>query len=313
VDEVSLKIHEQECVALVGESGSGKTTFARLILRLTLPDDGEVVFRGRAVSSLTSSELRDFRLAVQPIFQDPGATFNPIRNVRRALGQALRQARVSRSVLERDTIELLTQVRLTPPEHFLGRYPHELSGGQRQRVAIARALALGPALIVADEPLSGADASIRGQILNLLSDLKRDRQMAFLLITHDISLARSFAQRVAVMYRGRIVEEGTPDAVLSEPKHPYTQLLLASAPTVDGGLDLERGRSSTTRDSAGAACPFFGRCPHAQDVCRERDPELRNVGAAHLAACHFAETYRAASHGDRLSKGESGESVINAP
>jgi oligopeptide/dipeptide ABC transporter ATP-binding protein len=237
---------------------------------------------------MAADELHAFRLAVQPIFQDPGATFNPVRNVRRMLAQALRQADVAQRAVDAAAVDLLGQVKLTPPAEYLGRYPHELSGGQRQPLAIARALALSPQLIVADEPLSGADASIRGQILNLLGDLKRDRQVAYLLITHDISLAQSFAQRVAVMYRGRVVEEGGPDAVLTEPAHPYTQLLLASAPTVDGGLDLGRVVASTARDDAGAACPFYGRCPRAQDICRTRDPELRDLGSGRSAACHFA-------------------------
>ena len=287
VDEVNLKIHEQECVALVGESGSGKSTFARLILRLTLPDSGDVLFKRRSLSAMTSDELHAFRRAVQPIFQDTGATFNPVRNVRRTLAQALQAHDTQRSV-DAAATDLLAQVRLIPPAEYLSRYPHELSGGQRQRLAIARALALSPQLIIADEPLSGADPSIRGQILNLLSDLKRDRQVAYLLITHDISLARSFAQRVAVMYRGRIVEEGVPEVVLTEPAHPYTQLLLASAPTVDGGLNLGRVRASTARDDTGAACPFYGRCPRAEDICRTQDPELRDVDSGRSAACHFA-------------------------
>jgi ABC-type glutathione transport system ATPase component len=238
VAAVDLEIAENETLALVGESGSGKSTLARLVLRLVRPDAGEILYRGSSVAKMSGAELKRFRLAVQPIFQDPASTFNPRRKVRDTLRQALGQTELERRLWDARSLELLARVRLTPPANFLTRYPHELSGGQRQRLAIARALAMGPRLIVADEPLSGADASIRGQVLNVLADLQREGGVAYLLITHDLSLAGAFAARVAVMYRGTIVEQGITRDVLANPRHPYTRLLLASAPSVDGNLDL---------------------------------------------------------------------------
>ena len=225
------------------------------------------------------------------MFQDTAATFNPRRSVRHALGQALRQARTDPADLDRRTVALLDSVRLPGAAALLGRYPHELSGGQRQRLAIARALAIEPRLIVADEPLSGADASIRGQILNLLTDLQRERRVAYLFITHDIGVARAFSQRVAVMYRGRVVEEGATPDVLDRPGHPYTRELLAAAPTAGGLLDLGRVRSHGPGAlGLGDGCRFYGRCPLGIETCQHRGPELKRVTPDdHRVACHLVE------------------------
>jgi ABC-type oligopeptide transport system ATPase subunit len=232
VESVSFSINENESVALVGESGSGKSTLARIALWLSKPDSGEVLFKGRSVSGMSAEVLRQYRLSVQPIFQDPAAAFNPRRRVGGSLAQALRQVGKADSEIPPAVLEHLRSVRLTPPEDYAVRYPHELSGGQRQRVGIAKALAVDPVLLIADEPLSGVDASIRGQILNLLEDLQKARRVAYLLITHDISLARAFSHRVAVMHLGRIVEAGLTHDVLANPKDPYTQRLLAAVPTL---------------------------------------------------------------------------------
>jgi oligopeptide/dipeptide ABC transporter ATP-binding protein len=289
VSGVDLTIDREECVALVGESGSGKSTLARLALRLLQPDAGEILYRGRSIAGMGGAELRDFRRSIQPVFQDTAATFNPRRTVRDTLGQALRQASVARRDVEPRARGLLESVRLPATAEILDRYPHELSGGQRQRLAIARAIAMEPALIIADEPLSGADASIRGQILNLLADLGQERRVAYLFITHDLSIARAFARRVAVIYRGLIVEEGPTAEVLRRPTHPYTQLLLASAPTLDGSVDLTGITSVARGSSAGAGCVFWPRCPVAVDVCEATPPPLVATPATgHRVACHLA-------------------------
>ena len=290
VDAASLSVDADESVALVGESGSGKTTLARLLLMLIKPDGGEIRFRGEAVGDMKSSEFRAFRLAVQPIFQDSNAAFNPRRNVRDTLAQALRQAEVPIAELDGCIVDILGSVRLTPPDNFLRRYPHELSGGQRQRLAIARALSMSPELVVADEPLSGADASVRGQILNLMLDLQRERHMAYLLITHDISIARAMAHRTMVMYRGTIVEEGQTSEILDSPRHPYTKLLLAAVPTVDRDLDLAEATVTVHREPTRSGCVFYSRCPRAVELCASTPPALRPVpDEQHRTACHLAD------------------------
>ena len=227
---VDLSVNDGETMALVGESGSGKSTLGRIALCLLRPDHGKVFLKGECLSELPSRLLRDRRIAMQPIFQDPTASFNPRRTVQDLLGQALR--RFSASERTDRAVRLLGDVGLHPGETFLNRFPHELSGGQRQRLAISRALAMDPTLIIADEPLSGADVSIRGQILNLLLELQRERGVALLMITHDISIARAFAHRVAVMESGEIVERGAAQEVLTAPQHPYTQRLLSAVPSL---------------------------------------------------------------------------------
>jgi ABC-type oligopeptide transport system ATPase subunit len=227
---VDLTVGYGETVALVGESGSGKSTLARIALCLVKPDSGRVLLEGKCLTELSAGELRRQRIPMQPIFQDPTLSFNPRRLVADALAQALWQ--LDRSEHRARSLELLEHVGLRPGAQFIDRYPHELSGGQRQRLAVARAIAMQPKLIVADEPLSGADVSIRGQMLNLLTDLRAETQVSYLMITHDISIARAFADRVAVMFRGEIVEAGPVDEVLGRPKHGYTQRLIASVPAI---------------------------------------------------------------------------------
>jgi ABC-type oligopeptide transport system ATPase subunit len=228
VDDVNLTVSVGEIVALVGESGSGKSTVAKIALRLIRPDAGEVSLLGLPLSKLGGQQLRATRQRCQPIFQDPVASFNPRRRVGGALAQALLACGFPRGDVRSRSIALLEQVGLRPGASYLERWPHELSGGQRQRLAIARALALDPKLIIADEPLTGADVSIRGQILNLLLDLQTRRNVGYLFITHDISLAQSFASRIAVMRRGQIVEQGETAEVLETPNHEYTKRLLAA-------------------------------------------------------------------------------------
>ncbi|MFI5014152.1 MAG: ABC transporter ATP-binding protein [Hyphomicrobiales bacterium] len=235
VRAVSLEVGLGETVALVGESGSGKSTLGRMALGLLQPEAGRVLLDGRDLGSMSGAELRRERIAVQPIFQDAAASLNPRRQVLELLAQALlaKQPGPGRDAVEARSIELVESVGLRPGREYLRRYPHELSGGQRQRLAIARALAMEPRLIVADEPLSGADVSIRGQILNLLIDIKERRGVAYLMITHDISIARAFADRVAVMMQGEIVEQGPARQVLTSPAQDYTKRLVAAVPVLE--------------------------------------------------------------------------------
>ena len=230
VSNVSLSVGRGETVALVGESGSGKSTLGRIALGLLAPDSGRVVLEGKSLGELSPEEFRRARVAMQPIFQDASSSLNPRRSARELMAQALRGQSID---VEAKAAELLDRVGLSPGRDYLPRFPHEISGGQRQRLAVARALAMNPRLIIADEPLSGADVSIRGQILNLLLDIKAERNVAYLMITHDISIARHFADRVAVMQHGVIVETGPAEAVLSAPTHPYTQQLVAAVPVLE--------------------------------------------------------------------------------
>jgi ABC-type glutathione transport system ATPase component len=229
VKSVSLTVHAGEIVALVGESGSGKSTLGRIALGLLTPDAGHVTFDGRRLTGLSPDEFRRLRVGMQPIFQDPTSSLNPKKTVRELLMQALWMQPAEG---EARCIRLLQDVGLRPAAQYLDRYSHELSGGQRQRVSIARSLAMEPKLIIADEPLSGADVSIRGQVLNLLLDIQRSRDVAYLMITHDISIARAFADRVAVMMQGELVEVGPADAVLRTPTHAYTKRLVAAVPAL---------------------------------------------------------------------------------
>jgi len=229
VRNASLTMARGESIALVGESGSGKSTLGRIALGLLKPTSGSVLFEGRNMGELGSAGFRAHRTQMQPIFQDPTASLNPRRTVAELLAQAL--WKYEGDVAKR-SVELLNNVGLRPGAAYLPRLSHELSGGQRQRLTVARAIAMNPSLIIADEPLSGADVSIRGQILNLFLDIRESHNVAFLMITHDISVARAFADRVAVMQRGEIVETGPANEVLTNPTHEYTKRLLAAVPPI---------------------------------------------------------------------------------
>ncbi len=286
--DVSFHIDRGEAVALVGESGSGKSTIARLILRLETPDGGEIRLDGEDV--LTREPRRAslaYRARVQMVFQDPFASLNPVHTVAYHLVRPLlRHGRATASGARARASELLRAVGLEPADEFLDRHPHELSGGQRQRVAIARALAVDPALLVADEPTSMLDVSIRMEVLNLLLQLKRERQLAILLITHDLASARYVSDRILVLFRGRVVEDGPARALVDAPAHPYTRALVASI--AGSGTVSPRGPRTllTTGESTGCGCPFVARCPEAMDVCRVEDPEPRSVDGR-LVRCHL--------------------------
>ena len=291
VDDVSFTLRPGTVTALVGESGSGKSTVARLLARLYDPSDGSVVFAGSDISAARRRrDVLRYRSQVQLIFQDPFASLNPVKTVRQTLARPLR----IHKVVPRDRVtervhELLDAVGLIPPERIAAKYSHELSGGQRQRVAIARALAVEPSVLVADEPISMLDVSIRLGILNLILDLKAERNLAFLYVTHDLASARYVADDVLVMYAGQIVEQGPAERVLSEPLHPYTQLLLASVPDPTRSdrpeLELRKGLAAAAVDPP-EGCRFVGRCPLAIDVCSRVTPPLVEAGPAHSARCH---------------------------
>jgi oligopeptide/dipeptide ABC transporter ATP-binding protein len=292
VDGVSFALREGEMLALVGESGSGKTTTAQTILRLVKPESGAVRFEGEDISSVSGRRLRALRHRVQLIFQDPYESLDPRFRVRATIEEPLlvHGEGGRRADREEKVRDALTQAGLTPPELYLDRYPHELSGGQRQRVAIAASLVLDPKLLVADEPVSMLDVSVRAGILALLDDLRRGG-LAILMITHDLSTVAHFADRIAVMYLGRIVEEGPARDVINDPKHPYTRALVSVVPRRDPRTATEAQilRGETPNPVAvPPGCRFHPRCPIAIPECKMVDPELRAPAGArsgHLAAC----------------------------
>jgi peptide/nickel transport system ATP-binding protein len=290
VDDVSLTLRPGTITAVVGESGSGKSTIARLLMRLHTPTGGTISLGSEDVARIRGKrELRRYRSQVQMIFQDPFGSLNPAKRVEHHIARPLRIHRVvPRERVHERVLELLTTVGLVPAERFAAKYPHELSGGQQQRVAIARALAVEPAVLLADEPISMLDVSIRLGILNLMQELKRDRGLAFLYITHDIASARYIADEVLVMYAGQIVERGATDDVLQQPLHPYTKLLLSAVPNPAAGFagGYVVPRRAAAAPSFETGCRFTARCPVAFERCGGETPDLIDAAAGHLARCH---------------------------
>jgi peptide/nickel transport system ATP-binding protein len=283
-------------LALVGESGCGKTTVGKAMLRLLEPTGGRVVFAGRDLASLSSDALRASRAGMQIIFQDPYASLNPRMRVAEILAEGMQSLGIGAS--ERDRTlrirTLLDQVGL--PAEALLRYPHEFSGGQRQRIAIARALAVEPKLIVCDEPTSALDVSVQAQILNLLKDLQRRLGIAYLFITHNISIVEYLAHEVAVMYLGRIVERGTAAEVLENPRHPYTAALLSAVPMVDGRRDIIRLSGELPSPvNPPAGCHFHPRCPEAMPECRQAYPEPARLSRTRTVSCLLYRASKVAS------------------
>ncbi|MEK6244759.1 MAG: dipeptide ABC transporter ATP-binding protein [Pseudomonadota bacterium] len=296
VDGVSLAIHAGRTLALVGESGCGKTTAGKALLRLIPPTAGRVVFAGQDLSLLSRKALRMSRGAMQIIFQDPYASLNPRMRTADILAEGMRSLGVGRDEKDRMVrmAQLLEQVGL--PLEALSRYPHEFSGGQRQRIAIARALAVEPKLIVCDEPTSALDVSVQAQILNLLKSLQDRLGIAYLFITHNISIVEYLAHEVAVMYLGRIVERGTAEEVLGNPKHPYTEALLSAVPTVDGRREIIRLAGELPSPAhPPAGCHFHPRCPKAMPECREAYPEAVKLGRGRTVNCILYRASNAAS------------------
>jgi len=307
LNDISFTIRRREVVALVGESGSGKSTIARLLARLMPPSEGKILFKGR---DILAEEPRRASLAyrsqVQMIFQDPFGSLNPIHTIghhierplilhNKVKGEAALQARVR---------ELLASVELHPAGDVAAKHPHQLSGGQRQRVAIARALAVDPELILADEPISMLDVSIRMGVLNLMDRFKEERGLSYLYITHDIASARYIADRTMVMYAGHIVE-GAPSApLLDRPQHPYTQLLLSAVPNPNGAMQrpLEARAGAPQLVDPPPGCPFAARCPKVMDICRKEMPAVTHLDADHWVRCHLIG-----------SASDAGPAVVTAP
>ncbi|MCZ3379094.1 MULTISPECIES: ABC transporter ATP-binding protein [unclassified Rhizobium] len=289
VDDVSLEILEGETVALVGESGCGKSTLGKSLMRLVDPSSGRVTFKGRDVAAMSGRELQSVRRHIQMIFQDPFASLNPRQTIRSILTAPLAVHGIG-DRKSRDTIAASMVLHVGLPADSLDRYPHEFSGGQRQRIGIARALILQPELVICDEPVSALDLSIQAQILNLLVEMKTELSLSYLFISHDLSVVRYFADRVLVMYLGRIVESAPTARLWSDAKHPYTRALLAAVP------DPSRRKQAApiTGDlpsphNPPSGCRFHTRCPLATDICRSDDPDYRQMGSGHTVACHHAQ------------------------
>jgi len=300
VDDVSFTIRPGETLCLVGESGCGKSTTGRMMAGLLEPSEGRVLFGGTEVDSLPDEERKSFRRAVQIIHQDPYASLNPIRNVTQILRAPLQRHKLvkSRSELKSRLRELLETVGLTPPEDFLKKHPHQLSGGQRQRVSVARALTVNPEVIVADEPVSMVDVSLRIGLLNMLLSLQRDLGVAFLFITHDLAVAKHFSWdgRIGVMYLGRMVELGSTQRIVKEPVHPYTRALISALPEADPELTRNKERLRLRSPDIPSllnlpvGCPFHPRCPmYEEGLCDTDRPAEDAVSLdGHLAACYVA-------------------------
>jgi peptide/nickel transport system ATP-binding protein len=295
VDDVSFEIGRGEIVALVGESGSGKSTIARLLARVYKPSQGEIYFEGKRVSTLGSRAQRlAYSSDVAMVFQDPYSSMNPVYRITHPIGRGivLHRRDVARDRRGGEVERALGQVGLMPPGRMAAKFPHELSGGQRQRVGFAAALSVRPKLIVADEPVSMLDVSIRIGVLNLMSELREREGLSFLYITHDVASARYIADRVLVLYAGHLVEEGPTEKVIARPKHPYTQLLLSAVPDPRAPLGLsdaaDVGEPPKVIDPK-EGCRFRNRCPLAIATCETVTPELREIGARRRVACHVAE------------------------
>ena len=297
VDGIDLAIERGEIVALVGESGSGKTSTGRVIVKLTRQTGGRVVFDGEDVSDLWSGDaLRAYRRRVQIIFQDPYETLDPKQTIHDFVAEPLEVNRLGGSIAQREerVMAALDVAGLRPATDFAFRYPHELSGGQRQRVVIAGALVMGPELVVADEPVSMLDVSIRTELLRLMLDLRENHGLTYLFITHDLSVAWVIADRIAVMYLGRIVERGPADRVIHAPRHPYTSALVSVSPSPDPPAEGQRAQRTILAGETPNAvhlptgCRFHPRCPVAFDRCRTEEPPLYDVGGGQAAACWLA-------------------------
>ena len=293
VDGINFEIKKSEIFGLVGESGSGKTTTGRLLVKLIEPTQGKIFFKGKDITFLKPEELRPLRRKFQIIFQDPYESLNPRMTIGDVLAEPLKLLGIVKDEkeIEERVKQILEEVELTPPEEFIFRYPHELSGGQRQRVATARAFVVNPEFIVADEPVSMLDVSIRAEILKLMLSLVERYKTSILYITHDIALARHMCDRIAVMYLGKIMELGTTEQIVFEPLHPYTKALIAAVPVPDPTskrIEVVIKGEIPSPVNPPSGCRFHTRCPSfIGDICKTKEPELIDVGKGHFVACHL--------------------------
>ena len=290
VDDVSFVIRRGETLGIVGESGCGKTTLGRTILRLEEPTDGEIVFEGE---SIMGRDMMPLRRQMQIVFQDPYASLDPRKTVSAIIGEALDIHKLCTDKKERQerVLELMKLVGLN--REFYNRFPHEFSGGQRQRIGIARALAVDPSFIVCDEPVSALDVSIQAQIVNMLEDLQRERDLTYLFIAHDLAIVKHISTRIGVMYLGHLVELADSAVLHGAPLHPYTQMLLSAIPIADPDLSEKRRRIRLKGEipsplNPPSGCPFRTRCPKAKEECAAAMPPLREISAGHFAACFEA-------------------------
>jgi len=304
VDNVSVSLDARKVTAFVGESGAGKTTVARILAEITKPDKGTVLLDGKPVPA---GRPRSYARQVQMVFQDPFSSLNPVHRVRHDLERPLKIHHLVSGNADRTVDDLLERVALKPPGQFADKFPHELSGGQRQRVAIARALAVKPRVLIADEPVSMLDVSIRLGVLNLLADLRDRENLAILYITHDIASARYLADTIVVMYAGQLVEAAPSVELTDHPAHPYTQLLLSAAPDPDRAQPpvLAGGGAPPSLLAPPTGCRFHPRCPHVMEVCRQKAPPSIAVSPDHIAACwlHVDPAERQASENGALATG----------
>ena len=292
VDGVSFDLKKGEIFALAGESGSGKTTLGKVVLRLIAPSSGSIIFQGKDITKLSDKEMKPLRRLMQIVFQDPFESLNPRMIIKEIIAEPLRVQKVTKSEaeLEERVKDILTKVELVPPDEYLFRFPHELSGGQRQRVAVARAFVLNPVFVVADEPVSMLDVSIRAEIINLMVDLVKKSSASILFISHDIALAKHIADRVAVLYLGKIMEIGSSTDVVDNPLHPYTQALISAVPVPDPESkrtkDVISGEIPSPVDPP-SGCRFHTRCPYAHERCVNEEPAVVEVEKDHFTACHL--------------------------